>query len=707
MADRPILDVNIDTGAFDEYKARFDDYSRAVAAIPGEWGKIGAAVQPVSGFLAKMDAALAAAGGNSAAIGKATGETAKAGTDLALLWTGVSRSAKFFSHDVITATQHLAHWTKLTAVFGGLLGAGGLFGIDRLAMRAAGQRQSARGLGVSTGEYSAFMVDAARLTSNPEGLLGSFSEGFYSQSAKLDFAAAFGSGVTDRMQGKDAASFFASILPDLKAKIDATPQNQLQNMLEYTHLSRRGIDLEMANRIKGMSRGEIADISSRLMRDAAAMGMPDAATRKLQDLETRLKAAGTIVETHLENKLSVLTPNLTSLTKGFEKFALEALKPDSAFDVVMKEAAGDIDWLSGKMEDQVFRTDMRTFAKDALAAGILIEGVAKAIGGAMAVSSAYGAWKIIGGALSWVPTAAAIGAVAAGTAAVMNKLMPQHPERLGQGREYENAGGSPTSPHPAQTEHRRRFGHPNLNEGEDERARQKRFHRGSSGPPMPAGVFPERVPAKPGSLSDRSAIWMGKASGSPAQAVDLAMAKIGETIDNSDIQRYISTGGHPDPGKAAWCAMFVGASLTKAGIRDSRSDVATSYENWGSAVDPHSGIRKGDVYVRTRGHRPGETGGHVGMLTGQTRFVHGREQVEMISGNSAHRVRKTWEPVGGTNMIRRATEGSPGPAGSARKRFLPHREHVSALGHHPASLTRSEEVVIENLAGTFVSIDQG
>src|SRR5580704_8931731 len=203
MADRPILDVNIGTSAFDEYKKRFDDYRAQVAALPGEWGKMGTAVQPVTGFLAKMDAALATAGGNSAAIGKATGETGKFAGELALVWTGVSRSAKFFSHDVITATQHLHKWTKLTAVFGGLLGAGGLFGIDRLAMRAAGQRQSARGLGVSTGEYSAFMVDAARLTGNPEALLGSFSEGFYSQSAKLDFAAAFGSGITDRMQGKD------------------------------------------------------------------------------------------------------------------------------------------------------------------------------------------------------------------------------------------------------------------------------------------------------------------------------------------------------------------------------------------------------------------------------------------------------------------------------------------------------------------------
>ena len=138
----------------------------------------------------------------------------------------------------------------------------------------------------------------------------------------------------------------------------------------------------------------------------------------------------------------------------------------------MKEVAGDLDWLAGKMEDKGFRDNVRTFGKDAVAAGILIEGLAKAIGGAVGVSSVYGAWKIIGGALSWIPTAAAIGALGA-------TIMPQP-----------------------------------LNEGEYERARQKRFHQGSSGPPMPVGVFPEKVPAKPGSLSDKSAIKFNREDGS-------------------------------------------------------------------------------------------------------------------------------------------------------------------------------------------------
>lgn len=46
-----------------------------------------------------------------------------------------------------------------------------------------------------------------------------------------------------------------------------------------------------------------------------------------------------------------------------------------------------------------------------------------------------------------------------------------------------------------------------LNKGEDERARQERFRKGSAGPPMPAGVFPEKVPGKP---SDKGKTLSGK-----------------------------------------------------------------------------------------------------------------------------------------------------------------------------------------------------
>jgi uncharacterized protein (TIGR02594 family) len=133
-------------------------------------------------------------------------------------------------------------------------------------------------------------------------------------------------------------------------------------------------------------------------------------------------------------------------------------------------------------------------------------------------------------------------------------------------------------------------------------------------------------------------------SGAPAHAVDDAMRMEGlhERRDRDKVKEYLRTGGvGMDPATTAWCAAFVNSSLAQEGIKGSGSQVATSFMNWGQ---PATGaIQRGDVLVKMRGHRAGETGGHVGMATGQTRQGPGGTEYEMISGNLSDQVKRSWE----------------------------------------------------------------
>jgi hypothetical protein len=415
MAVRSILEIEINDSAFRAFQDKFNAYQAQLKELPGEWGKVSQTMAGLSGIMQKMETASKAGPSNAMMVGKVTVDTKKIAADYALLWTGISKSSHFFLYDVIGATQHLTKWTALTGVFAGLLGAGGLFGISRLAMGAAGQRQSAMGLGVSTGQYSSFIVNAGTLTSDPAGLLSKFSESFYGQGARSDFASAFGSGIGSRMQGKNAESFFADILPDLKRKLDTVPEAQLGNYLKSSHLANRGIDVETARRIRAMSTADVGALSGRLATDAAAMNMPDEATKKLQELDTKLLETWNILSADVETKLTPLTPSLTKLTDSFGKFADKALEKGGSFDVVLKEAASDIGWLADQLGTDEGRAKLLEFAKDAAVAAVTFEVLAKAIGSATAVSSAYGAWKVVAGVLTWVPAVAALGgAFAAG-----------------------------------------------------------------------------------------------------------------------------------------------------------------------------------------------------------------------------------------------------------------------------------------------------
>ncbi|MRG55300.1 hypothetical protein GF108_06845 [Phyllobacterium sp. SYP-B3895] len=160
-----------------------------------------------------------------------------------------------------------------------------------------------------------------------------------------------------------------------------------------------------------------------------------------------------------------------------------------------------------------------------------------------------------------------------------------------------------------------------------------------------------------------------------AAAVDAAENLLGknEKIDSGKINAFLKAGGVDlNAAATAWCAGFVNSSLAQMGVRGSGSNVATSFSNWGIRVNPQE-VARGDVLVQSRGRAVGQTGGHVGFATGQVRFRGGRQELEMLSGNSADEVRKSWVNAGQV-LIRRATEGISVPADqlkSASQAFAP------------------------------------
>jgi uncharacterized protein (TIGR02594 family) len=132
-------------------------------------------------------------------------------------------------------------------------------------------------------------------------------------------------------------------------------------------------------------------------------------------------------------------------------------------------------------------------------------------------------------------------------------------------------------------------------------------------------------------------------------------------MDNKEIAAFLKAGGVAmNPAVEAWCAAFVNSALAQTGQKGSGSQVATSFLNWGNSV-PVAQVQRGDVIVEPKGKQAGQTGGHVGIATGQ---VQG-SQVEMISGNSGNKVAKTWVDASkGDVQIRRGSGGAAAGAGT-------------------------------------------
>lgn len=135
-----------------------------------------------------------------------------------------------------------------------------------------------------------------------------------------------------------------------------------------------------------------------------------------------------------------------------------------------------------------------------------------------------------------------------------------------------------------------------------------------------------------------------------SDAEDVALSHLGQKPQqvNSFLKE---NGSNVDAAYTAWCAAFVNSALKAVGIEGSGSNVATSFLGWGKGVASNS-VSKGDVLVQARGHTQGQVGGHVGMATGRTRMMNGRQQIEMTSGNYAGAVSTSWENADALNARR-------------------------------------------------------
>ncbi len=152
--------------------------------------------------------------------------------------------------------------------------------------------------------------------------------------------------------------------------------------------------------------------------------------------------------------------------------------------------------------------------------------------------------------------------------------------------------------------------------------------------------------------------------GTAAAAVSSAESLLGaqETKDAARIRTYLGWADNLNPKDIAWCAAFANAALARQGFSGTGSNVATSFldPKWGTTVT--GAPQAGDILVQPKGHTFGETGGHVGLATGNVQGTGADLQYEMLSGNSGpgnDAVTKAWVRANEL-VVKRAVDAASG-----------------------------------------------
>ena len=157
-------------------------------------------------------------------------------------------------------------------------------------------------------------------------------------------------------------------------------------------------------------------------------------------------------------------------------------------------------------------------------------------------------------------------------------------------------------------------------------------------------------------------------------AYELAEAEIGtvewKSGSNPKVVAYFKDAGHPEvkDDATAWCAAFVGAMLTRSGIRGTSQLNARSYLGWGEPVE-RKNAQPGDIVVLSRGKSSWQ--GHVGFFVRDNGST-----ITLLGGNQQDAVnRRAYRVDGGQLLgIRRALVApvaqpvaAPAPAPAAPK----------------------------------------
>lgn len=335
----PVLQIPVDDSQFQAFLETFQKFKLEAADVPNAMADIERAIDRLPEHLrpgtealeeaaegaanALEDADVVGGGGSGSGGGsggggsgrrkgggkRRSGSSRKREAVVALDWVLAGTGAKRFASTISGATRDLARWEKLTGVFAGLLGAGGLYGLDVLAAGASRRRQESAGYGLSTGELASFQTNYGRL-GDTSGVLAGLS------GAETDFAKRQplqSLGVDPR--GKNSLAIFGEILPKLKTIADHTDPRTFGPAIQARGLDKIGIGVEMMRLIRSLPDEEIASLSANARRDANVLGIPDDVAVKWQELNTALHKAGARFQTVIADELVQLTPGLTHLSE--------------------------------------------------------------------------------------------------------------------------------------------------------------------------------------------------------------------------------------------------------------------------------------------------------------------------------------------------------------------------------------------------------
>ena len=355
MVAKSIVDIDVNDDKFVSFMEKFKEYQAALEELPEAWRGLAHGATDATKETAKAKAegdllAKAFSEGASAILSINSGLdrftdsldranksqedfNKKARSSKGFL-SDATKDAKSLAGHIRDATTSLLSWGGIVGLFTGVLGVGGLFGLNRLAATTGSQRFTSLGIGTSIGALDSTAINYQKALGNPTGTLGAIRDSQMDLSKRWQFQAM---GINNPDQ--DPAKLLPQLIRnarDIFVKNGSTLQGA--NAYGLTNF----FSLDDLNRFKNMSDEEIDAMERRAQKDAQLLQITDQQARQWQDFNVQLDYSGQSIRNTFVRGLGPLTPQLSKLSDALA----------GAIDTVLQspELGKWIDGLAGGIE---------------------------------------------------------------------------------------------------------------------------------------------------------------------------------------------------------------------------------------------------------------------------------------------------------------------------------------------------------------------
>lgn len=370
---RSIIDIDVNDEKFKAFMSLYERYQSTLEKTASKWNDADKSVDAMASSMADMTAAMMAQvemlnaenharrqaerEEDAAAKRQREGEkqAARIAAEREKSMKRTAESAKSFAGSIAKATGNIFKWVGIGGLFSGLAGAGGLWGLDRLASSVGDARRSAMGLGTTTGRMQAFGVNFGPYLSPDH--LNRIAEAQTSLGDRWAFNVL---GVANP-QNADPAELAARMAPQAKRLFEAGGRTK-----EYADAIglTRFYSMEELRRLSNTSMEELRATAKAYRRDAATMGQTDAVSRRWQVLAQQMDRAKLQIKAAFVDGLAPLAPQFERLSSKLADFIRQVLGSDK-FKQAIDGAADKLSQFADYLGSPKFQADMKTFAAKA------------------------------------------------------------------------------------------------------------------------------------------------------------------------------------------------------------------------------------------------------------------------------------------------------------------------------------------------------